>query len=72
LGVKTIGFYPNLKGSGAIRWSPFKGDSANTFIFTPDTPFCKKCKLPCKYHPCMERISINAVFEKVIEFMNNI
>jgi ADP-heptose:LPS heptosyltransferase len=69
LGVKTIGFYPNLKTSSAIRWGVFRGDSENSFIFSPDVPPCKKCRLFCSYYPCMEKIDIEAVFKKIIEFV---
>jgi hypothetical protein len=32
----------------------------------PDVPFCKKCvSEKCEYYDCMDRISVDGVFEEV-------
>ncbi|OGW04874.1 MAG: hypothetical protein A2Z59_03470 [Nitrospinae bacterium RIFCSPLOWO2_02_39_17] len=45
------------------RWGPI---GEKDIALMPDVPFCKKCIFEkCKYYDCMDRISVDRVFEEV-------
>jgi ADP-heptose:LPS heptosyltransferase len=70
LGVKTVSFYPPLKTCSALRWGPFSDAKNNHFVFTPNLPECKKCDDKCPNYLCMDSISEQTVFTKILEILN--
>ena len=63
VGTPVVSIYCPIYVCQPKRWGPIgKNDTA----IMPDVPFCERCVFEkCRYYDCMDRISVNKVFEEV-------
>jgi heptosyltransferase-2 len=63
VGTPVVSIYCPIFVCQPKRWGPIgKNDTA----IMPDAPFCEKCVFEkCKYYDCMDRISVERVYEEV-------
>jgi lipopolysaccharide heptosyltransferase II len=68
LGKKTVSLYPPIKVQSAIRWGPYYDDDSKHVVFVPEALCGQDFKCigqKCPFYYCMERISVEDVFEAV-------
>ncbi|MBI3599708.1 MAG: glycosyltransferase family 9 protein, partial [Nitrospinae bacterium] len=63
VGTPVVSIYCPIFVCQPKRWGPI---GEKDIAIVPDVPFCKKCVFEkCKYYDCMDRISVDRVFEEV-------
>lgn len=63
VGTPVVSIYCPIFVCQPKRWGPI---GKNDIAIVPDVPFCKKCVFEdCEYYDCMDRISVEKVFEEV-------
>ncbi len=64
LGLYTVAFFPPVKAMVPERWGPRGNES---FVVQPDLLLCVgKCD-SCEFYPCMEKLELEKVVDKIIE-----
>ena len=66
MGTRVFGLYPPLRPASVRRWGPW-GQPENTI--TADFPECKRCNRKCRDGNCMLTISVEAVWEKIVDLL---
>ena len=63
VGTPVVSIYCPIFVCQPKRWGPI---GKNDIAIVPDVPFCERCVFEdCKYYDCMDRISVDRVFEEV-------
>ena len=63
VGTPTVALFCPIKPCSPARWGPF---GENHDVLMPEVPACPRCiETACPYFDCMERISVDEVFEAV-------
>lgn len=63
VGTPVVSIYCPIFVCQPKRWGPI---GEKDIAITPDVPFCKRCVFEkCKYYDCMDRITVDMVFEEV-------
>ncbi len=63
VGTPVVSIYCPIFVCQPKRWGPI---GKNDIAIVPDVPFCEKCVFEdCEYYDCMDRISVEKVFEEV-------
>ncbi len=63
VGTPTVALFCPIKPCSPTRWGPYGGDHD---VLMPEVPACPRCiETACPYFDCMERISVDDVFEAV-------
>ncbi len=67
IGVPVVAFYPPVPVMSPTRWGPMTDKKA---IFVPDPSKCTKCGgKQCRGNDCMDQITVDAVYNAVMEFI---
>lgn len=65
VGTPVVSIYCPIFVCQPKRWGPI---GKNDIVLMPDVPFCEKCIFEkCEYYDCMDRISVEKVFEEVLK-----
>ncbi len=63
VGTPAVALFCPIKPCSPVRWGPFGGDHD---ILMPEVPPCPKCiETACPYFDCMERITVDHVYDTV-------
>ncbi len=63
VGTPVVSIYCPIFVCQPKRWGPI---GKNDIAIMPDVPFCERCVFEkCRYYDCMDRISVDRVFEEV-------
>ncbi len=63
VGTPVVSIYCPIFVCQPKRWGPI---GKNDIAIVPDVPFCERCVFEdCEYYDCMDRISVDRVFEEV-------
>lgn len=66
VGTPTVALFCPLKPCSPARWGPYGGDHDVLMPEVPECPGSPRCiEAACPYFDCMERISVDDVFEAV-------
>ena len=64
VGTPTVALFCPIKPCSPTRWGPF-GDDHD--VLMPEVPACPRCiETACPYFDCMERISVDDVYQTVL------
>lgn len=68
LGVAVVTLYPPIRVQTPTRWGPWQKPEGSEVLVPPvECPAVFRCRGPsCPHYFCMEKITVEAVFEKVL------